>query len=184
MVFRDQSIGQIVTYAQAVTMPEWHNGSRFPFIPIPALWRLAPRYLAISYVPGRFFETLPFWLLLGLGLLAFVLPGRSSDDPSSLASRSAGEQRVSRVLALGLPLLISLLMYQVSSLLAFRLHIPDRNLKYTLPVLGAILITTALFDLFVRALGRFRQSTWVHAFPVLLVAALFATGRERVIRQP
>ncbi len=173
MVFRDDSIGRIVTYAQAVAMPEWHNGSRFPFIPIPPLWRLAPRYLAISYVPGRFFDTLPYWILLGIGLLALLPPAKATDDPKSLASRTAAEQRRFRFLGLGVPLLLSLLMYQVSSQLAFRLHIPDRNIKYTLPVLGAILITAGLFDLFTWALGRLHASKWVLAFPVLLVAGLF-----------
>jgi len=155
MVFRGDEIGRIVTVAQAATMPEWQLGSRFPFLPMPSLMSLLPRNFVVSYLPPAFFGP-GAWLLVALGFWALVPPRKSSRTLESPAT----------IFALGLPLAFSLVMFAVSSLLAFRLHIPDRNLKYTVPVLGVILITLALFRIISLALTRL--SAW-QGWPALLV---------------
>jgi len=165
MVFRGDEIGRIVTAAEAATMPEWQLGSRFPFLPMPSLLSLLPRNFTVSYLPPTLFGPWA-WLLVALGVAVLLL------WPDSPESGSRALQSPAKIAAaLGLPLLFSLMMFEVSALLAFRLHIPDRNLKYTIPVLGLILVTLAVFRLVAKGL---RWQGW----PALLVimAAFVSAG--------
>ena len=168
LVFRSDEIGQIVTVAQAAQMPEWQLGSRFPFLPMPSLLSLLPRNFVVSYLPPALFGPWA-WLLVALGFSAFVIPASSGREAGTTGEwraywemRRAGLKLPASTVAaaLGLPLVFSLVMFEVSVLLAFRLHIPDRNLKYTIPILGVILITLAVFRLVSWSLARARLSTW------------------------
>ncbi len=173
MVFRGDEIGQIVTVAEAAKMPEWQLGSRFPFLPMPSLLSLLPRNFVVSYLPPALFGPWA-WLLVALGSAAFLLPIESEPKSGEWRAyyelaRAASKPRASTIAAaFGLPLAFSLVMFEVSSLLAFRLHIPDRNLKYTIPMLGVILITLAVFRLVSWSLARARLSTW-QGWPALVV---------------
>jgi hypothetical protein len=170
MLFRGEEIGHIVTYAQAAKMPEWQAGSRFPFIPTPSLQSLFPRDFVISYLPAELYSK-SAWLLVAAGLCAFAFaPERSQQGKERAPSR------LDFLAACGLPLVFSILMYVVSTRLAFRLHIPDRNLKYTIPILGVILISVTLFRAFSllgsRLSGAARAAGW-GGWPAT-VAILFA----------
>ncbi|HXK59835.1 MAG TPA: hypothetical protein PLP42_08045, partial [Acidobacteriota bacterium] len=143
MVFRDPEIGRVVTLAEAELMPEWQVGSRFPFLPMPSLLSLFSRNFVTSYLPspGHAFWT---WLLVALGISALLWARPPLGAPRRLAA------------ALGLPLGFSVVMFEVSRLMAFRLHIPDRNLKYTVPCLGMVLITIAVFEIVTRISCKWR----------------------------
>ncbi len=176
MVFRGDEIGRIVTVAEANRMPEWQLGSRFPFLPMPSLLSLLPRNFVISYLQPALFGPWA-WLLVVLGFAAFGL--RSGPKPGAAGEWVAYYELVRAAAkpggwtvaaALGLPLAFSLVMFEVSAILAFRLHIPDRNLKYTIPVLGLILITLAVFRLFARI------SRWRGWPALLIIVAAFLTG--------
>jgi len=169
MVFRGDEIGRIVTAAEAAKMPEWQLGSRFPFLPTPSLVSLLPRNFTVSYLPPSVFGPWA-WLLVALGFAAFLLwPDSRSRESGSPAPRS----RAQTIFALGLPLAFSLVMFEVSAFLAFRLHIPDRNLKYTIPVLGLILITLAVFRL-IKIVSRWQG--WPAFLVIIGVVLLGGSG--------
>jgi hypothetical protein len=175
LVFRGGEIGHIITVAQAEKMPEWQLGSRFPFLPMPSLLSLLPRNFVVSYLSPALFGPWA-WLLVALGLSAFFLANRSQTKSGEWvayyemvrASSKPGAWSVAA--ALGLPLAFSLVMFEISALLAFRLHIPDRNLKYTIPVLGVILITLAIFRMVDRV------SRWQGSAALLVIAAVFLSS--------
>jgi len=169
MVFRGDEIGRIVTAAEAAKMPEWQLGSRFPFLPTPSLVSLLPRNFTVSYLPPSVFGPWA-WLLVALGFAAFLLwPDSRSRESGSPAPRS----RAQTIFALGFPLAFSLVMFEVSAFLAFRLHIPDRNLKYTIPVLGLILITLAVFRL-IKIVSRWQG--WPAFLVIIGVVLLGGSG--------
>lgn len=161
MVFREPEIGRIVTMAQAQAMPEWQLGSRFPFLPMPSLLSLFSRNFVVSYLPPALYGPWA-WLLVALGLSALWCGPKNT---------SALPGRARFAAALGLPLGFSVLMFEVSRLLAFRLHIPDRNLKYTIPYLGLILMAVAMVGLVSWVLAKTRLPGWCG-----WAAALVITG--------
>ncbi|MFB3905553.1 MAG: hypothetical protein ACE15E_19070 [Acidobacteriota bacterium] len=182
MVFRGDEIGQIVTVAQAEKMPEWQLGSRFPFLPMPSLLSLFPRNFVVSYLPPALFGPWAWGLVL-LGLSAFFLPWTPKAGSAGewvayhKMVQDAWKPGPSTVaVALGLPLAFSLIMFEVSAFLAFRLHIPDRNVKYTIPVLGAILMTLAIFRLVSLLMARVRFPAWPIWPAVLVIAGTVATA--------
>lgn len=145
MLDRGPEIGPIITYTQANSMPEWHQGNRFPFLPIPKLIDRAPAQFASAFTPGPL-----AWIFAALGLYAVVQLFRAK-SPLALP--------ITAILA------VSLIMYEISSWLAFRLHIPDRTLMYSLPVAGLILISLSF-----ASIRAFR------GLIILITFALWGTG--------
>ncbi|RPI20940.1 MAG: hypothetical protein EHM61_25940 [Acidobacteria bacterium] len=159
MVFRDPEIGRIVTLEQAQRMPEWQIGSRFPFLPMPSLISLFSRNFVVGHLPPGLFGPWA-WLLVAVGLSAFFM----------------AKERLRFAAAVGLPLGFSLVMFEVSRLVAFRLHIPDRNLKYTIPFLGLILITVAGFGLISWLLTKARVPGSAGWTALLVIVSSIAVG--------
>jgi hypothetical protein len=163
MLFRTPEIGRIITLAEASSMPEWQQGSRFPFLPVPPAFRLASQYFVAAFSPASW-----AWLFVGLGAVGLFRssPRREGRDHLVLFGSLIG---------------LCLLMYAVAAHFAFRLHIPDRNFKYTLPVLGMILIGYGIFalaesvlrPLLGRLAGREAWGTAAAGFLVVLTAFYF-----------
>jgi hypothetical protein len=174
IVFRSDEIGTIVTYTQAASMPEWQLGSRFPFVPTPPLSSLVARNFVVAYLPPELYSEWAAWLLLASALAGLLIQSPRREVPASDRSR------LEVAAAFGLPLAFSLLMFEISRLVAFRLHIPDRNVKYTLPVLGAVLLTLVLFR--VCSFGaskmppRYVLLRWKGWPAILAVTLAFALG--------
>ena len=131
MVFRGEEIGQIVSFADAKRMPEWHVGNRFPFVPIPAIGKIGVEEFSSAFTPGRF-----SWIFVLLGIYGMVRH---------------------RMIVLGMVLIVSVVMYEFSSLFAFRFHIPDRTIIYTLPVVGLIVAP------------RMARMAWIALIPAVLL---------------
>lgn len=140
MLNRGPEIGPIITYTQANTMPEWHQGNRFPFLPIPKLIDKAPTKFASAFTPGPL-----AWIFVALGLYALFQLFRTK-SPLALP--------ITAILA------ISLITYEISSWLAFRLHIPDRTVMYSLPLVGLILVPLSF--------ASFRAFRWLILIPAFL----------------
>ena len=122
---KPEHFGKVVTLEQATRMPEWNKGGRFPYVPLPAPWsqiRREPSRSLEPFAPDRspaivsVDNSLRYRIALALAAVGLVLLIR-------------GPHR-----ELVLPLLCwaaaSILLYLLSTAVAFRLFIPERFLLY------------------------------------------------------
>ncbi|MBI4445355.1 MAG: hypothetical protein HY645_05535 [Acidobacteria bacterium] len=119
MVARGDEIGRIITHAAAAQMPEWHAENRFPYLPPPSILELLPTKLSSALVTKG---TVTSWIWMALTV-------------ALLWRRREEIRKLQPILIL---LLASVAMYWIATFLAFRLHIPDRTLIYSLPLVGLL----------------------------------------------
>jgi hypothetical protein len=121
VLHRDERIGSMVTYQEALEMPEFQRPlGRFPFVPLRPAWEEIKSvsfqaFVSRFYYPGKFWKREMHWIVLALTLLLLCAAQRSRRRVVPLSV-------VTFVVA-------SFLVYFLSRALAFKLYVPDRHLQ-------------------------------------------------------
>ncbi|RMG43048.1 MAG: hypothetical protein D6719_04685 [Candidatus Dadabacteria bacterium] len=159
VIHRPDYVGQMVTYKEALKMPEFHRpDGRFPFVPLRnPVHEISSfgfhAFIGRLYNPGTFWKRAARPLVLALlVLLAFI------------GWRKKREVIPKEVWIYALSIMI---VYFMSRLLAFKLYVPDRHIQFPLALFFIVAFSAGLWRAFYSSKGSedytdssFKYSRW------------------------
>jgi hypothetical protein len=164
VVKRPESVGQMVTYQEALKMPEFSKpNGRFPFVPLNDLgfevrtFGMDPVQNRLASVPRMIKKTWPFIFFGVLTGLFFLYIWRRRSLPGGAA--------------LICYFLCSVVIYLLSRLLAFKLYVPDRHLQYPFSVFWVVFTIALIWKFFTDTQNSFSKKHFLAFF--LLVTFIF-----------
>lgn len=143
ILHRPEEIGPMVTYDQAMAMPEFQRPlGRFPFVPLRPAWEEIKSFGFQSftsrfYAPGMYIK--PAMPAIGIGLLLTIL----------LCGRL--RRRISIPAPVVCYLLGAVGLYFAARALAFKLYVPDRHLQIPFAVFSVVGLTIGVWRVLCRS---------------------------------
>lgn len=168
VVQRPENVGQMVTYQEALKMPEFSKpDGRFPFVPLNDLtyeirtFGMDPvqnRLAGVAPIIKKIWPAVFFAVIISLIVFSYYKKKSLPLDPLLVCY-----------------FLCATLIYLLSRLLAFKLYVPDRHLQYPFSIFWVVFTICILWKVFNGKKG-FISRKLIIAFAVLLISVFIGNG--------